>query len=415
MFNIMSRILIKFPTRSRHEKFQIVLQEYIDMANSIDDIKIIVSVDDDDSPKKYKAFHPCITIVSGPSSGKIGAINRDMPDPSTFDILLLASDDMIPVQQGYDDIIRLKMLKYFPNTDGVLWFNDGYAGFKLNTLVICGSKYYQRFGYIYYPEYKSLFCDNEFMDEANKLGRQVYFHQTIIKHEHPANNFRIKTDILYKTNEQLWNLDESLYNSRKFRKYDVSVLICTIPSRRAMFIELLNRMTLLKQKTSLQIEVLWDNDMKYSVGEKRNKLVERALGTYCCFVDDDDKITDDYFSVIEASGLTYDCIALNGQMFMNGKPHAPFYHSLKYEKWSEDSTSYYRNPNHLNPIKTSIVKQIQFTTKNQGEDHDFSKKLLESGLLKTEYSHTTLQYLYYFINNKPVIQEVVMPKLRGFR
>jgi hypothetical protein len=411
----MSRILIKFPTRSRHQKAHDVLQRYIGLANDISNIKIIVSVDDDDSPEKYKKNHPCVTIISGPSLGKIGAINRDMPDPSDFDILLLASDDMIPLVKGYDDIIRQKMQQYFPDTDGVLWFNDGYAGFRLNTLVICGSKYYSRFGYIYYPEYKSLFCDNEFMDEANKLGRQVYIDQVIIKHEHPANNSQIINDALYRKNEQLWSVDKVLYESRKFTKYDVSALICTIPSRREMFIELLNRITLLKQKTSLLIEVLWDAHIKPSIGEKRNKLLERASGTYCCFIDDDDKITDDYFAVIEESGLTYDCIVLNGQMYRDSKEDLPFYHSLKYSKWSQDEKGYYRNPNHLNPIKTQIAKQIGFLNINEGEDYDFSKKVLESGLLKTEYSHNKIQYLYMFENDKPVVEKVVMPKLRGFR
>jgi hypothetical protein len=197
--------------------------------------------------------------------------------------------------------------------------------------------------------------------------------------------------------------------------YDVSVLICTIPSRKEMFIELLNRITLLKQKTSLLIEVLWDADSKSSIGEKRNNLIQRAVGTYCCFIDDDDKITDDYFAVIEESGLTQDCIALNGQMFIDGKKHLPFYHSLQYTKWSQDTKGYYRNPNHLNPIKTEIAKQIKFLNINNGEDHDFSNKLLESGLLKTEYSHDKIQYNYFYINKKEPIQKHVIPKFRGFR
>ena len=60
-----------------------------------------------------------------------------------------------------DDIIRFHMINNFPNYDGVLFFNDGYSSCKLNTLVICGCKYYDKFNYIYYPEYRSFFCDNE--------------------------------------------------------------------------------------------------------------------------------------------------------------------------------------------------------------------------------------------------------------
>ena len=411
----MSRILIKFPTRNRHQKAVDVLQKYIDLANDLESIQIIVSVDEDDSPEKYKIDNERVTLKVGPPEGKVAAINRDMPDPSTFDILLLASDDMIPIVKGYDDIIRLKMLKYFPDTDGVLFFNDGFVGYRLNTLVICGSKYYQRFGYIYYPEYKSLFCDNEFMNEANKLGRQVYFDQTIIQHNHPANNSSVVNDTLYTTNETLWGRDQALYNSRKPTSYDLSILICTIPERKSMFIEILNRLTLLKQKTSLTVEVLFDGKMDLSVGKKRNNLLDRAIGTYCCFVDDDDKVTDDYYSVIEDSKLEYDCISLNGMMYNDGKSHLPFFHSLKYTSWIDTESAYYRNPNHLNPMKTSIARQIRFTDKNYGEDRDFSKALLESGLLQTEYEHDKLQYLYMFIKDKPqsnpsVIQSMTKQK-----
>jgi hypothetical protein len=149
---------------------------------------------------------------------------------------------------------------------------------------------------------------------------------------------------------------------------------------------------------------------KISVGEKRNRLLYGASGNYCCFIDDDDKITDDYLKVIEDSELKYDCIALNGIMYSDGKYLAPFYHSLKYTSWDSDKTSYYRNPNHLNPMKTSIAKQIGFTNKNHGEDKDFSQKLLNSGLLKTEYMHDKVQYLYFFVSKR-----LVHPLLKLFK
>ena len=109
-------------------------------------IKIIVSLDNDDTEcilniHKYSSIHPSIDVCVGSSSGKVNAINRDIPDPSEFDILLLASDDMIPVVKGYDEIIRDSMTQFYPDTDGVLFFNDGYVGYRTNTLVICGSKY----------------------------------------------------------------------------------------------------------------------------------------------------------------------------------------------------------------------------------------------------------------------------------
>lgn len=215
----MSRILIKFPTRARHSKAKDVINNYLSFATNSKDIQVIVSVDEDDEHEKYVFTDSRITVKVGQSNGKIDAINRDMPDTSTFDILLLASDDMIPIVKGYDNIIRTKMYENFPDGDGVLWFNDGFQKNRLNTLVICGSKYYQRFGYIYYPLYKSLWCDNEFTDVANMLGKQVYFDMVIIKHEHPINNVNILTDDVYRRNDMYFSIDKHIYIMRRAGKF----------------------------------------------------------------------------------------------------------------------------------------------------------------------------------------------------
>jgi hypothetical protein len=215
----MSRILIKFPTRARYSKAKEVINNYLSFAVNPEDIQVIVSVDQDDQPEKYVFTEPCVKVKVGLSNGKIDAVNRDMPDTSTFDILLLASDDMIPVVKGYDDIIRTKMNEHFPDGDGVLWFNDGSQKNRLNTLVICGSKYYERFGYIYYPLYKSLWCDNEFTEVASILGKQVYFDMVIIKHDHPANNPNLKYDQLYEHNDKFFFADKNLYMRRRINNF----------------------------------------------------------------------------------------------------------------------------------------------------------------------------------------------------
>ena len=411
------RLLIKFPTRSRPTKFLEVLKKYVIGSNNMSKTRIIVSIDEDDATMtndviaRAKSFHQNIQVIKGTSSGKVSAINRDMPDPSEFDILLLASDDMVPYVREYDRIIRDSMEQIYPDTDGVLFFNDGYSGRRLNTLVICGSKYYSRFGYIYHPEYKSLFCDNEFMDQANRLGRQTYYDQPIIKHEHYT-HIRAKPDALYNVNEALYSEDEKVYNLRKnmlgdiavrkpldqTRKIDVSVMICTIPERSAMFESLLEDIENFKNLTSLNVEVVTDNTIGITTGTKRNLLVARAKGTYCCFVDDDDKITPHYFKVIEdaiQSGNDYDSIAFNGRFYVNLAFDKPFYHAIRYEDWSTGTKAYYRPPNHLNPIKTSIVKQVAYKDLMEEEDRDFSERLRDLKLIKTEYNHDKVQYLYY--------------------
>jgi hypothetical protein len=62
---------------------------------------------------------------------------------------------------------------------------DVYKRQDFNTLCILGKKYYDRFGYIYHPSYKSFWCDNEFTDVANELGKQTFIDKVIIRHVHP--------------------------------------------------------------------------------------------------------------------------------------------------------------------------------------------------------------------------------------
>ncbi len=212
------KLVIKFPTRGRSSKFLLTLKKHIDY---LDDksTQIIVTCDNDDEDmkqphiKEVLSNYSNVKIFFGDNKSKIEAINANLTGIN-FDIVLLASDDMIPVKKGFDTIIKESMEKHYPDTDGVLWFNDGYQGKKLNTLSILGKKYYERFNYIYHPEYISVWCDNEFMSVGNILGKQTYFDEVIIQHQHPDWGFGNR-DGIHTLNSRNERHDRELYNKRK--------------------------------------------------------------------------------------------------------------------------------------------------------------------------------------------------------
>ncbi len=214
------KILVKFPTRQRPDKFLKVLDEYIQTSVVPYKIFYVIIADKDDDTMNNKtvqnriAARENVLIVYGDSKTKIEAVNAYIP-PLDFqwDILLLASDDMIPIVDGWDNVIGEKMDEYYPDGDGVLWFNDGYQGKKLNTLPIMGRKYYERFGFIYNPVYITWWCDNEFMEIANILGKQTYFDQVIIEHQHP-DNINTDYDELYIKNNNHHG-DKAVFVARK--------------------------------------------------------------------------------------------------------------------------------------------------------------------------------------------------------
>lgn len=190
-------------------------QEFI----SEDTTKFSITIDKDDKSMNNQDVINEITsyinteVTIGNSFSKIDAINRDIDVNSDWDIILLASDDMIPQVKGFDKIINTLMKSNYPDTDGVLFFNDGFKGQELNTLCILGKKYYERFGYIYYPGYKSTWCDNEFMMVGNILKKQTYFPMVIIKHEHPDWGYGTHDDI-HKINLHNVSYDKSLFLER---------------------------------------------------------------------------------------------------------------------------------------------------------------------------------------------------------
>jgi len=221
------RILVKFPTRGRKTKFLSVLKKYYDLSEDKNNIHFLISLDEDDTEmndqhtKDVLGTYKNLTFIYGYSKSKIDAVNRDIEKiEKEWDILLLASDDMIPQIKGYDTIIKNKMDEFFPDTDGVLWFNDGFQGDRLNTLCILGRKYYERFNYIYHPDYKSCWSDNEFMVVGNILKKQLYIDQVIIKHEHPDWGYG-NSDYVHNNNIKDFNYDLNVYNTRKNNNFDL--------------------------------------------------------------------------------------------------------------------------------------------------------------------------------------------------
>lgn len=176
----MSRILFKYATRNRPELFDRGMRSILDNVAS-DDFQILVSVDNDDKNHYDQYLHT--TIIRDNSLNKVDAINRDIYLINRWDILVNMSDDMVFTVKGFDDIIR----KEFANdiTAHCLHFPDGNRN-DLITMSIISREFYTRFGYIYNPEYKSLYCDNEQTEVSKILGCYKFINQQIFEHLHPA-------------------------------------------------------------------------------------------------------------------------------------------------------------------------------------------------------------------------------------
>ena len=216
------KILLKFPTRERPQKALQTVANYINLAADNDNIVYLISIDTNDRTmnnpvmiKRFESLHNNVICIVAKSKNKIHAYNRDIDLVKKWDIVVAASDDMVCVCKGWDNVIRSEMFKRYPDTDGILHFNDGYVKERLITLPILGRKYYDRFSYIYHYSYVSLWCDNEQMEVAKQLKRITYNPKVLFKHEHFTNCSYVKRDALIMKTESYFHVDQRNFNKRK--------------------------------------------------------------------------------------------------------------------------------------------------------------------------------------------------------
>jgi hypothetical protein len=218
-------ILAKITSRGRPDELLKCIESYTTKAENINNIKWLFSFDLDDYKynnedflEKIRKATPESNIYFGFSNSKIEAINRDIANfKEHWDILVNISDDQLAEVNGWDTEIIKSMPSHL---DASLWFNDGRQD-VLNTMEIVGRNYYNRFNYIYYPEYKSFFCDNEAQDVALRLGNLIKNKKCIVKHWHYgwAIDTHMKKDETYSNAEKHWKHDEALFKKRRLINY----------------------------------------------------------------------------------------------------------------------------------------------------------------------------------------------------
>lgn len=228
MHSLSTKLLIKIPTRSRPEQFFQTVDLFYKKLSGQLPYQFLISCDTDDqtmnNPEVIDRLkqYPHLNFYFSHNRSKVEAYNSDIEKHLDFDILLVVSDDMEPVQDGYDLFIAILMGVHFPDLDGVLNFNDGYVGGECNTLPVIGKKYYETFGYIYHPDYQSLYCDEELTMVSRMLKREYVSNYLIVRHNHPIHvGSTNKWDELYEKNEGLNWVDQETFTIRKERNFDI--------------------------------------------------------------------------------------------------------------------------------------------------------------------------------------------------
>lgn len=220
-------LLIKMPTRQRAARFTKLLDTYYALLSGEYTCCFLISCDENDTSmnndtiKDFLLSHNNIIVAYGVSKSKIDACNRDMEYAPSFNVLLLTSDDMVPIKYGYDKKIMQLFHEKDPNYTCALKLRDHERNDSiLNTLPILGKNYYYSFGYIYHPDYLSFYCDLELTIVSKILEKEIVSSEVLIRHENPALNPE-NTDELYLTNLKFLDTDKKMFLDRYAIRFDL--------------------------------------------------------------------------------------------------------------------------------------------------------------------------------------------------
>jgi glycosyltransferase involved in cell wall biosynthesis len=150
-------------------------------------------------------------------------------------------------------------------------------------------------------------------------------------------------------------------------------------------------------KTYDNIELIsfFDNK-KRSIGKKRDEMLGLVQGEYVVFVDDDDRISDDYISEIMTAlqnNPSVDCVVFNCICCVNGGPPKLCKYGVEFEYGDILGGKEWRGkPAHTMVYKSSIAKNHHFSDMKYREDMDWVKRACLD--IKTQVRIDKVLYFY---------------------
>lgn len=228
--HIRQKFSLIHPSRGRPMQFDGCAHMWNTHFSGHNDLEYILSLDSDDAYNymeiitKVVGEYP-LMVVSNPNRSVVDAMNNGAAK-STGDVLIYVSDDFECPPNWDLEIQKYARRANKVGKEWVLEVNDGiqpdYAT-SVQTILILSRAYYKRFGYLYYPEYFSVWGDNDFTDRARLLKANIPAWDLVFKHDHPVAGCR-PTDATYQreNSQKAWDEGMALYERRKKEKFGLA-------------------------------------------------------------------------------------------------------------------------------------------------------------------------------------------------
>lgn len=214
----MSLISILHPSRSRITQSFRTFRKWIEKAsvNKGTAIQFIPSVDvDDPTLQDYIAQYGNfgVNVIVGNNRSAVDAINN-AAKVAEGNILIVVSDDTDCPDNWADKIIEATQDK----TDWIAKTLDGIQKWII-TMPVMDRAYYNRFGYIYHPDYLHMFCDTELTCVADLTERKIEINVPFI-HNHYSTGKSVRDAVSDKA-DKTWSQGEKVFVERYKRNFDL--------------------------------------------------------------------------------------------------------------------------------------------------------------------------------------------------
>ena len=190
--------------------------------NELEYLLILETVDPTINEYKVNLSADFDKIIFSNQNSWAGAINIAAKQ-ATGNVIIVTADDFIFPDKW--DILLASEINKHPemNDDFVISINDGNRTDNLITLPICSKKYYDKIGYMIYPEYISVYGDNDFTEMAYFQQKVIEAKHLLFKHNHYRFGGNIKKDETYqKVNDRnLYRSGKEILSQRRARNFDL--------------------------------------------------------------------------------------------------------------------------------------------------------------------------------------------------
>lgn len=202
------------PSRSRPDKAHATLKHWLGQASGKIEIEHVLSLDsDDETTSRYKWLFTNAEILINDNDCVVKATNHAAKH-STGDVLIYLSDDFTAPKDWDVEIFSRKL--HESSEPVLLKVHDNLQPFTKDvlTIPIMNRALYERLGYFWHPEYRSMFVDQDLFWVCKNNNWLQYAPLLIFPHEHYSVG-KAERDATYIRSDQNWVQGERFYKQRQ--------------------------------------------------------------------------------------------------------------------------------------------------------------------------------------------------------